>query len=82
VKDALLRAAASVPSLRRNPEPLVIMTEAAESWVSYKLVYFLDDYGSQWVIADQVISQALDSLQRAGIATAPPRLELVGTARA
>lgn len=76
IKEALLQASASVPAIRRNPTPLVILTEAHESWLVFKLVYFIDDYGVQFVIADQVIAAALDSLERYGASIAPPRLAL------
>ncbi len=76
VKSALLLASASIPSIRKNPAPLVILTEAHESWLNYKLVYFIDDYGAQFVVADQVIAAALECLGRSGISIAPPRLSL------
>ncbi len=75
-KEVLLSAAGSVPQIRLVPAPLVIATEAGESWIAVKLVYSIDDYGAQFVIADQVITAALKALAGAGIPLASARLSL------
>lgn len=77
IKQLLLGSIQRVTSVRKDPPPLVIVTESHESWVTYKLVYFINDYGTQFLIADQVISSALEDLQAAGISTASQRLLVV-----
>jgi small-conductance mechanosensitive channel len=74
VREALLAAARRVPSVRLEPRPVVLASESTESGISYKLVYAIEDYGTQWSINDQVIAAALKELASAGIEIAPPRL--------
>ena len=80
VKEALLAAAAQVPSVRRLPAPLVLMTETTESWIVFKLIYYIDDYGRQFIIGDEVIARSLTALEMAGIPIAPHRVELTKAA--
>jgi len=78
-RQHLERAALGVPEVRKNPAPLVILSEAGESWITAKLVYFIDNYGSQFLIGDRVITAALRELDDAGIALATPRLTVAQT---
>ncbi len=74
VKRILLQVAQSTPEIRRTPPPLVLISETTESWVSYKLIYYLDDYGIQYLIADKIYSRALDQLKAAGLELSGHRL--------
>ncbi|MGZ3687726.1 MAG: mechanosensitive ion channel family protein [Bdellovibrionota bacterium] len=74
VKQALQSAAASVSLVRKNPPPYAMMLEATESWVAYKVIYFIDDYGAQYSIGDQVIAEALTRLEAAKIPIASARI--------
>ena len=58
---------------------LVILTEAGESWITAKLVYFIDNYGGQFLIGDKVITAALRELEEARIELASPRLDVAQT---
>ncbi len=78
VKEALLAAAALVPSVRRIPAPMVLMMETTGSWIVFKLIYYIDDYGRQFIIGDEVISRSLTALEAAGIPIACDRLLLMG----
>jgi small-conductance mechanosensitive channel len=77
IKDALVNSVLSVPQVRKNPNPMAILIETTESWISYRLVYFIDDYGSQYTIGDQVISAALEALGKADVALASSRIHVV-----
>ena len=77
-KAALLRAAGRCDTVRKDVKPIVLLTEADESWILFKLIYFIDNYGSQFIIADEVIEAALKELENEHIELAPPRLELHG----
>ncbi len=76
-KTLLLNAATQVALIRRDPEPTVLVTETTDSWMTFKLIYFVDDYGSQFKITDQVITAATDALQANGIQLAANRLLLL-----
>jgi len=75
-KQALLAGLKDVKVIRSWPEPLVIITEMNESWVGLKLVYFIENFGSQFTIGDHVIEAALQSLMASGIEPAPQRMDL------
>jgi small-conductance mechanosensitive channel len=80
-KAALLAGLKDVKVIRSWPEPLVLITEMNESWVGLKLVYFIENFGSQFTIGDQVIEAALQSLLAKGIEPAPQRMDLHGPKR-
>lgn len=66
VKELLTHSAREVYGIRKNPYPFVLISETTESWVSFKLVYFIENYGDQFLIADRIFSKALPALQEAG----------------
>jgi small-conductance mechanosensitive channel len=74
VKRVLLEATKGHPAIRRYPEPLVLFMETTESWAVFKLLYFIDDYGAQFGIGDQVLTAALAALEAAGLNLASTRL--------
>jgi small-conductance mechanosensitive channel len=74
VKAALLRAARRVPGIKKFPAPLALVTETHESWLPYKLIYSIDDYGAQFVLADTIIDEVLLEFRKEGIALATNRL--------
>jgi small-conductance mechanosensitive channel len=76
VREALIAAATQVKNVRLDPKPIILATESADTGVSYKLVYAIQDYGTQWTTADQVIAAALKELKVAGIEIAPPRIRV------
>ena len=76
VKATLLQAALSVPGVSHEVEPLVLLSETTESWVTYKLIYYISEFGLQYVTADRVLDAALASLKNEKIDLAPQRLAL------
>ncbi len=75
-KQCLLESVKEVSGVRTWPEPLVLISETTESWISFKLVYYVENYGAQFMVADAVLSQALRYLQANNIEIAHPRMEL------
>jgi small-conductance mechanosensitive channel len=74
VRKALLQALHGVSGIRLDATPVVFASEAHESWVSYKLIYAIDDYGAQFSITDQVLANAVKELKKSGFMIAPPRI--------
>lgn len=72
----LQAAARAVPEIRTHPAPSAFVLEANEVGVSIKLIYFIDNYGRQFGIGDQVLSKALKLLQQNGMFIAKPSLEV------
>lgn len=76
MKDILLKSVQRVREIRNYPEPLVLISETSDSWAIYKLVYFIDDYGAQFSLADKVLSSVLTELHANGVALASNRLKV------
>lgn len=68
-KSAMLTAVRRVKEVKSYPSPLVIVTETTESWLMFKLVYFIENYGSQYIIGDKVLFETLSELKKNGIET-------------
>lgn len=77
VRQLLLNAAASVRGIRKHPESIVLLNESTESWVVVKLVYYLDDYGAQYLVADKLIEKVLNLLEDEKIQLASQRIVVV-----
>jgi small-conductance mechanosensitive channel len=77
LKQTLSEVAAPISGIRKIPSPNVLVLDAEESWVKVKLIYWVDDFGAQFVIGDKVLSGVLEKLQKEGIELAPPRLKLM-----
>lgn len=73
-KETLYAAMGEIPGILVDPSPVVIITETTESWITLKAVYYLNDYGGQYGIADKFTQTALRALSDAGISLATPRL--------
>jgi small-conductance mechanosensitive channel len=79
VKAVLLKSIRNAPSVKQTPEPFVMVCETTESWIGFKLVYFLDDFGKQARVADQVLSAAIEALERERVAMASNRISLISS---
>lgn len=75
-RQCLLESIKQVKTVRAWPEPFVIVTELSESWMNFKLGYYIENFGSQYAIADQVIENALRYLQANQIQPAVPQLSV------
>lgn len=76
-KELLLNALRSVPEIRKSPSPNVLIAEANESGVAFKLLYFIDNYGDQFLIFDRILSAALLALKNADYPFAAQRIEII-----
>lgn len=74
VRQCLLDSVKSLNMIRDFPAPSVLASECTENGITYKLTYFIDDYGSQWRIGDQVTDSVLKYLQANEIEISPNRL--------
>jgi small-conductance mechanosensitive channel len=76
VRRLLLDGARSAKSIAQQPGPLVLINETHESWIPFKLVFFVEDFGAQWISANEVIENVLDRLKKNGIELARSHLEI------
>lgn len=77
VKTTLLKAIEPIKGVRKLPEPVVLVVESAESWITLRLIYYIDDFGRQFTINDEVLTATLDALQKNKISLAPPRIGII-----
>lgn len=76
VSKVLTQALMNVSVVRQSPKPLVLVSEASESWVTIKVIYYINDYGKFATTADVVIRECLGALNHAKISVAYPKLEI------
>ena len=76
VKEILVRAAKSVTGIRRSPAPASLVFETTESWIGFRVVYFLDNFGEQYGLADQIYMKAISDLKKVGISLAGQKVVL------
>ncbi len=75
VKEILERSIADIPEVRGIPAPLAYVSETNENAISFKLVYFIDSYGLQYMIGDKVLRKGIEDLQKNAISLARPYVE-------
>jgi small-conductance mechanosensitive channel len=75
-KQCLLESLKDIKAIRAWPEPVVLISDMADSWMTLKLVYYIENFGSQYTIADHVAESALRFLKANEIEPAPSRLEI------
>lgn len=76
-KPVFAQALHAIEGIRNNPAPLFLVTESADSWYLLKVIYFLDDYGTQFIVGDRVITACLKALHAAKIDLATPKLKVL-----
>jgi small-conductance mechanosensitive channel len=69
-KQCLLESIKEVRTVRAWPEPVALITETTESWIVFKLYYYIDNFGSQTSIGDQVNDAAIRYLRANNIGLA------------
>jgi small-conductance mechanosensitive channel len=77
-RAALLDAARLTPGVLAEPPPSAFVAETTESWVALKLIIFINDFGTQFTIADQVQTRVLSIFAERGLALATARVKLDG----
>lgn len=75
-KDILERAVVEISDIRGLPAPLAYIHETTENWVAVKVIYFIDNFGSQFAIGDKVMRKGIDALRANGIELARNVIEL------
>lgn len=76
VRQILVESIQNIKGISRTSDPVVLLVEAAESWLSVKLVYAVKDFPDQFRIADEVIEKSVESLRREGISLVGPIIRL------
>ncbi len=76
VIDILLKSIEHIPEISRYPKPFAVVMETTESWVAFKLGYYIRDYGRQLFVGHDVLESSLQALAAAGIPLANQRLIL------
>lgn len=75
-KQILERTVAGIGEIRGIPAPWAYVSDTNEHWVEVKIIYFIDNYGSQFNIGDKVFVRGTESLRAAGLKLARQVLEL------
>ena len=74
-KDVILKSA-KVDGVKNYPEPVCLINECTDSYIVLKLTYYIDNFGSQYSVADKVMELALTSLHKNKIDIAAPRMQI------
>lgn len=75
-KQCLLESLKEIKAVRTWPEPLAIITEMTPSWMTFKLIYYIENFGSQYIVGDAVIETGLRYLRANQLEIASPRLKI------
>ncbi len=76
-KQLMVQCATQIPGVLSNPQPIVMVADTTDSWVLVRLSFFIEDYGRQFRIADQLIPMVLTALSSEGILLASNRLSVL-----
>jgi small-conductance mechanosensitive channel len=76
-KAIVKQVVGTIPKIRKNPAPKVLVSDTSESWIAFRLTYFINNYGEQFSIADEVYSRSITELRAAGIELAPHRVSVI-----
>lgn len=76
VKEILERAATEVSEVRGLPAPFAYVQDGAESWMTVKLIYFIDSFGAQYAIGDKVLRKGIELLSQHGVQLARSELHV------
>jgi small-conductance mechanosensitive channel len=75
-KSILVKAAVETAGVVKDPAPIAVITETTDSWISLKAVMYINNYGSQFLVADEFYTRALQALKDAEIPLATSRLSV------
>lgn len=76
VKRTLVAVAERHPDVCEDPAPIVLLIEPHESWIGMKLVYYVTEFGRQFLIADSLLEACLKELRKAKVPLATARLKV------
>lgn len=75
-KSVLEESIREIPGVRKLPAPFSFVSETTDSWISLKVIYWIDNFGEQFVVGDRVLSKGLAALENSGLKLASSRLEV------
>ncbi len=76
VIEILELAASQISDVRGVPAPTAFTQETSDFGFHVKIIYFIDNYGRQYMIGDKVIKMALELFKKEGIEVARPILSI------
>lgn len=80
-KECFAKAAGEIPEILSHPPTLSIITETTESWITFKVVYALQNFGVQFLVADRFQTLALQYLKENAIELAGNRIHYEASPR-
>ncbi|MNT27003.1 putative MscS family protein.1 precursor [compost metagenome] len=75
-KQILERTVSGIGEIRGIPAPWAYVSDTTENWVEVKIIYFIDNYGSQYGVGDKVYIRGSENLKAAGIKLARQVIEI------
>lgn len=72
----LEQAASQISDVRGSPAPFAYTQETTDYGFHVKIIYFIDNYGRQFVIGDKVFNTAFELLKKNGIELARPSINI------
>lgn len=72
----LEQASVQISDICAHPAPSAFVLETNDYGISIKLIYFIENYGRQFEIGNKVVTAALDLLEKNGIQTARPSIQI------
>lgn len=65
-KELIELAISQISDVRGVPPPFAYIQDVTENWVAIKAVYYIDDYGKQFVVGDKVYERIMQALKQNG----------------
>lgn len=78
IKKTLESATRKVADVKPWPEPFVLISDANQAGVTYKLCYYIDNFGSQNTVLTHVLDECLEALHQQKIEVASQKVEVFG----
>jgi small-conductance mechanosensitive channel len=78
-KQVIERAVAGISEIRGIPGPFALVSDSTENWIEIKIIYFIDNYSSQFNILDKVYTRGIKELSANGLKLARQVIEVSGT---
>ena len=76
VRKTLLETVSQVPGVRKLPAPVVYLSEVGESWLNFRVVFTMENYGEQFRVNDRVNSAVMEALIQSHIPVATPAMRV------
>lgn len=76
VIQTLESSISGIAEVKGFPSPFAYINETTEIFISFKLVYYLDNYGAQFIVGDKVYRNGISALNNKNIHLARPFLQI------